>query len=119
MNRNKVFCRNVVAVTIDIGAVSSCSPDKRKPPGLRIFEHRALTSANTSTSPVEKLCILALLLAIAANSRASLITLSLSKHDFTPGGGGGGGGNWEFGWYTNNCTNSFIKNVIFYLRPML
>ncbi|KAI8063791.1 concanavalin A-like lectin/glucanase domain-containing protein [Gongronella butleri] len=30
-----------------------------------------------------------------------------------------GGGNWEFQWYTNNRTNSFVKDGILYLKPTL
>ena len=28
-----------------------------------------------------------------------------------------GGGNWEFEWYTNNRTNSFVKDGVLYLQP--
>jgi len=31
----------------------------------------------------------------------------------------GGGGNWEFEWYTNNRTNSFVEDGILYLQPSL
>nr|XP_022908360.1 beta-1,3-glucan-binding protein-like [Onthophagus taurus] len=31
----------------------------------------------------------------------------------------GGGGNWEFQWYTNNRTNSFVKNGLLHLKPTL
>lgn len=31
----------------------------------------------------------------------------------------GGGGNWEFQYYVNNRTNSFINNSILYLKPTL
>lgn len=37
------------------------------------------------------------------------------KHDLTLGGGG----NWEFQWYVNNRTNSFIEDGVLYLRPTL
>jgi hypothetical protein len=37
------------------------------------------------------------------------------RHDVTLAGGG----NWEFQWYTNNRTNSFIENGVLYLRPTL
>ncbi|KAJ3413059.1 hypothetical protein HDV05_008580 [Chytridiales sp. JEL 0842] len=30
-----------------------------------------------------------------------------------------GGGNWEFQWYTNNRTNSFVKNGTLYIKPTL
>ena len=29
----------------------------------------------------------------------------------------GGGGNWEFEYYTNNRTNSFVKDGILHLQP--
>ena len=31
----------------------------------------------------------------------------------------GGGGNWEFEWYTNNRTNSFVEDGVLYLQPTL
>jgi beta-glucanase (GH16 family) len=31
----------------------------------------------------------------------------------------GGGGNWEFEWYVNNRTNSYVKNGVLYLKPSL
>lgn len=31
----------------------------------------------------------------------------------------GGGGNWEFEWYTNNRTNSFVDDGVLYLQPTL
>ena len=30
-----------------------------------------------------------------------------------------GGGNWEFEWYTNNRTNSFVQDGVLYLQPTL
>ena len=30
-----------------------------------------------------------------------------------------GGGNWEFEWYTNNRTNSFVEDGVLYLQPTL
>lgn len=29
----------------------------------------------------------------------------------------GGGGNWEFQWYVNNRTNSFVKDSVLYIKP--
>ena len=29
----------------------------------------------------------------------------------------GGGGNWEFEYYTNNRTNSFVKEGVLHLQP--
>mmetsp|Transcript_8905 Transcript_8905/g.6668 ORF Transcript_8905/g.6668 Transcript_8905/m.6668 type:complete len:85 (-) Transcript_8905:856-1110(-) len=31
----------------------------------------------------------------------------------------GGGGNWEFQWYTNNRTNSYVRDGVLYLQPTL
>lgn len=31
----------------------------------------------------------------------------------------GGGGNWEFQWYTNNRSNSYVDNGVLYLTPTL
>nr|XP_023017874.1 beta-1,3-glucan-binding protein-like [Leptinotarsa decemlineata] len=31
----------------------------------------------------------------------------------------GGGGNWEFQWYTNNRSNSFVHNGVLHIRPTL
>ncbi|KAI8823561.1 uncharacterized protein EV422DRAFT_521447 [Fimicolochytrium jonesii] len=41
--------------------------------------------------------------------------LSKWKHEITMSGGG----NWEFEWYTNNRTNSFVKDGLLYLKPTL
>jgi len=37
------------------------------------------------------------------------------KHEITMGGGG----NWEFEYYTNNRSNSFVQNSVLYLKPTL
>lgn len=37
------------------------------------------------------------------------------QHEITMGGGG----NWEFEWYTNNRTNSFVEDGVLYLQPTL
>jgi len=37
------------------------------------------------------------------------------KHELTLGGGG----NWEFQYYSNNRTNSYVKNGILYIKPTL
>jgi hypothetical protein len=31
----------------------------------------------------------------------------------------GGGGNWEFEWYVNNRSNSFVKDGVLYLLPTM
>ena len=41
--------------------------------------------------------------------------LSLWKHEITLGGGG----NWEFEYYSNNRTNSYVKGGILYIQPTL
>ena len=30
-----------------------------------------------------------------------------------------GGGNWEFEWYVNNRSNSYVKDGILYIKPTL
>mmetsp|Transcript_56125 Transcript_56125/g.93538 ORF Transcript_56125/g.93538 Transcript_56125/m.93538 type:complete len:431 (-) Transcript_56125:97-1389(-) len=44
-------------------------------------------------------------------------TLDLSRwqHELTLSGGG----NWEFEYYTNNRTNSYVKNGVLYIKPTL
>ena len=44
-------------------------------------------------------------------------TMDFSKwqHEITMGGGG----NWEFEWYSNNRTNSFVDEGVLYLQPTL
>jgi len=37
------------------------------------------------------------------------------QHEITAGGGG----NWEFQWYTNNRSNSFIENGVLFIKPTL
>lgn len=29
----------------------------------------------------------------------------------------GGGGNWEFEWYVNNRSNSYVKDGVLYIKP--
>ena len=41
--------------------------------------------------------------------------LSLWQHQLTLGGGG----NWEFEYYTNNRSNSYVKDGVLYLQPTL
>ena len=41
--------------------------------------------------------------------------LSLWKHQITLGGGG----NWEFQYYINNRTNSYVKDGVLYIQPTL
>lgn len=42
-------------------------------------------------------------------------SLSKWKHELTLGGGG----NWEFEYYGNNRSNSYVKNGVLYLKPTL
>ena len=41
--------------------------------------------------------------------------LSLWKHEITLAGGG----NWEFQYYTNNRSNSYVRDGILYIKPTL
>ena len=41
--------------------------------------------------------------------------LSLWKHELTLGGGG----NWEFQYYTNNRSNSYVEDGVLHIRPTL
>jgi len=41
--------------------------------------------------------------------------LNTWQHEITAGGGG----NWEFEWYTNNRSNSYVKNGVLHLKPTL
>ncbi|WP_411026668.1 hypothetical protein, partial [Salmonella sp. s54395] len=37
------------------------------------------------------------------------------EHEMTAGGGG----NWEFQYYTNNRSNSYVRDNVLYLKPTL
>ncbi|KAI8093299.1 concanavalin A-like lectin/glucanase domain-containing protein [Halteromyces radiatus] len=41
--------------------------------------------------------------------------LKIWQHEITMSGGG----NWEFQWYTNNRSNSFVEDGILYIKPTL
>ena len=41
------------------------------------------------------------------------LNLTLWQHEITLGGGG----NWEFEYYTNNRTNSYVKDGVLYIQP--
>ena len=41
------------------------------------------------------------------------LNLSLWQHEITLGGGG----NWEFQYYSNNRTNSYVKDGVLYIQP--
>jgi beta-glucanase (GH16 family) len=43
------------------------------------------------------------------------LDLSVWKHELTLAGGG----NWEFEWYVNNRSNSYVKNGVLYIMPTL
>ena len=43
------------------------------------------------------------------------LDFSTWKHELTLSGGG----NWEFEWYVNNRSNSYVKNGVLYLMPTL
>ena len=71
------------------------------------------------------LLILVLLLASSGGAERQLMltleddfddfNLSLWKHELTLGGGG----NWEFQYYNNNRSNSFVEDGILHFRPTL
>jgi beta-glucanase (GH16 family) len=46
---------------------------------------------------------------------SNVIDPKIWRHDVTMGGGG----NWEFQWYVNNRSNSFVENGVLYIRPTL
>ncbi len=37
------------------------------------------------------------------------------EHELTMGGGG----NWEFEWYVNNRTNSYVRDGVLYILPTM
>ena len=43
------------------------------------------------------------------------LDMDIWEHDITMAGGG----NWEFQYYTNNRTNSFVDDGVLYLQPTL
>jgi hypothetical protein len=43
------------------------------------------------------------------------LDMDIWEHDITMAGGG----NWEFQYYTNNRTNSFVEDGVLYLQPTL
>jgi len=52
---------------------------------------------------------------VLMNEEFKTFNLNRWKHEITMGGGG----NWEFEYYTNNRTNSFVKNGTLFLQPTL
>ena len=54
-------------------------------------------------------------LVLALDDTFDDFNLSLWKHEITLGGGG----NWEFQWYTNNRTNSYVEDGVLHIRPTL
>jgi beta-glucanase (GH16 family) len=67
---------------------------------------------------------LALLMGLVSYSQAETLvfeddfdTLNFKKwqHELTMGGGG----NWEFEWYVNNRTNSYVRDGVLYLLPSM
>ncbi|CAO3611666.1 unnamed protein product [Cunninghamella echinulata] len=61
---------------------------------------------NTNPSTDRKKCLV-------FDDQFDTFNLKNWKHDITMSGGG----NWEFQWYTNNRTNSFVENGVLYLKP--
>ena len=43
------------------------------------------------------------------------LNLKTWEHELTLGGGG----NWEFEWYVNNRSNSYVKNGVLYIKPTM
>mgnify|MGYP000874438770 CR=1 FL=1 len=68
-----------------------------------------------------KLLILVLALVFTASAAEKLIfednfdsfDLKTWEHELTLSGGG----NWEFQWYVNNRSNSYVKNGVLYIKP--
>lgn len=52
---------------------------------------------------------------LALDEEFHTLNLSLWQHEITMSGGG----NWEFEHYTNNRSNSYVRDGILYLRPSL
>ena len=72
---------------------------------------------------ISKLALACLLGALGVRAKETRIffddfnnlNFSTWEHELTMGGGG----NWEFEWYVNNRSNSYVKNGILYLKPTL
>ena len=70
-----------------------------------------------------KVLIVILALVISASAAEKLVfednfdTFSLKnwEHELTMSGGG----NWEFEWYVNNRSNSYVKNGVLYIKPTM
>ena len=54
-------------------------------------------------------------LVLALEDNFDMFNLSLWKHEITLGGGG----NWEFEYYTNNRSSSYVKGGVLYIQPIL
>ena len=54
-------------------------------------------------------------LVLALEDNFDMFNLSLWKHEITLGGGG----NWEFEYYTNNRSSSYVKGGALYIQPTL
>ena len=54
-------------------------------------------------------------MSLVLDDEFNTFNLSLWKHELTLSGGG----NWEFELYTNNRSNSYVKNGVLYIRPTL
>ena len=52
---------------------------------------------------------------LALEDNFDTFNLSLWKHEITLGGGG----NWEFEYYTNNRSSSYVKGGVLYIQPTL
>jgi hypothetical protein len=66
------------------------------------------------------IAVLALLSLVSAetlifNDDFNNLNLKNWEHEITLSGGG----NWEFEWYTNNRSNSYVRDGILYIKPTL
>jgi hypothetical protein len=66
------------------------------------------------------IAVLALLSIVSAetlifNDDFNTFDMKTWEHEITLSGGG----NWEFEWYVNNRTNSYVKDGVLYIKPSL
>lgn len=66
------------------------------------------------------IAVLALLSVVSAetlvfNDDFNTFDMKTWEHELTMSGGG----NWEFEWYANNRSNSYVKDGVLYIKPTL
>ncbi|KRT86910.1 hypothetical protein AMK59_1529, partial [Oryctes borbonicus] len=71
----------------------------------------SITTASGTFAPTDKICPGDIIFQEEFDS----LNLKKWQHENTLGGGG----NWEFQWYTNNRTNSFVNDGVLYIKPTL